>query len=55
MDAAKLAFEAYQQALAGDTLHKMDTSTVHIQPWESLDSRYKRAWEAAAKAAKEAK
>jgi hypothetical protein len=52
---AQLAFEAYQQAMAADTLHKQDTSTIHLQPWEAVDSRQKNAWEAAIKAAFEHK
>lgn len=48
----QLAFEAYQESLASGTLHKQDSSTVHLQPWESVDSRQQRAWEAAAQAVK---
>jgi hypothetical protein len=51
----QLAFEAYQQAMASGTLHKLDTSAVHIQPWDALDGRQQRAWELAAQAAKKEK
>lgn len=49
----QIAFEAYQESLAAGTLHKLDSSVVHIQPWDALDSRQQRAWEAAAQAIEE--
>ncbi len=51
----QLAFEAYQLALAANTLHTLDRSEAHLQPWESVAAHYQRAWEAAAAACQPAK
>ncbi len=51
----QLAFEAYQESLAENTLHSLDSSEAHIQPWVTLSPHYQRAWDAAARAAQPVK